>query len=43
MINVQLAMFNECAMQQCSNALNHLLIEHSLNIEHCQLNIGAST
>jgi hypothetical protein len=26
-------------MQQWINAFNHLDIEHSLNIEHCQLSI----
>jgi len=42
MINAQGSMFNEYAMQQCSNAFIHLIIEHSLPAEHCALNIGGS-
>ncbi len=40
MFNVQLSMPNECRNGQSSNALNDLIIDHSLTIEHCLLNIA---
>jgi len=39
MLNAQVSIVNEWSKKQCSNALNHLNIEHLLSIEHCQLSI----
>jgi len=39
MLNAQCSMLNECSNAQCLNALNHWLIDHSLNIDNCKLKI----
>ncbi len=41
MFNAQLPVLNEWTITQCGNVLAHLIIDHSLNIEHCQLNIAS--